>query len=94
LERAREIKNMGLFDQIKQLKQMKDLQDKISKEKETIEKEGIKVTVNGKMEIEEIILNPSLDLNTQQRFVKEAINEAMHKVQMTAAQQLMQMRGE
>jgi DNA-binding protein YbaB len=84
---------MSFFDQVKQLKQMKDLQDKISKEKATAEKDGIKVTVNGKMEIEEIILNPSLSPQDQQKAVKDCVNEAMKKVQMDAARQLMQMQN-
>lgn len=84
---------MSFFDQVKQLKQMKDLQDKLGKEKAQVEKEGIKVTVNGKMEVEEIVLNPSLDKEKQEKILRECVNEAMKKVQMTAAQQFMQMQG-
>ncbi|MFH1036780.1 MAG: YbaB/EbfC family nucleoid-associated protein [Patescibacteria group bacterium] len=82
-----------MFDQLKQLKQMKDLQDKISKEKAEFEKEGIKVIVNGKMEVEEITLNPSLDKGQQEKILKDCINEAMRKVQMSAAQKLFQSGG-
>ena len=83
---------MGFLDQIKQLKQMKDLQDQLAKERTVFEKNGVKVTVSGKMEIEEIILNPALDVKEQQELVKECMNEAMKKIQMAAAQQLMQLR--
>lgn len=72
---------------------MKDLQEKLSHERATIEKEGIKVTVNGKMEVEEIILNPSLDPASQQEAVKDCLNEALKKVQMAAAQQMMSLQG-
>jgi DNA-binding protein YbaB len=82
---------MGVFDQIKQLKQMKDLQDKLSKEQAVVEKDGVKVTVNGKMEIEEIILNPALSKEQQEKTVKDCVNEAIKKVQMSAAQKLFQM---
>lgn len=84
---------MSFFDQIKQLKQMKDLQEKLGKEQATSERDGVKVTVNGKMEIEEVILNPSLGLKEQQIIVKECANEAMKKIQMAAAQQMMQFNG-
>jgi DNA-binding protein YbaB len=81
---------MSFIDQFKQLKQMKELQDNLGKERATVEKEGIRATVNGKMEMEEIILNPNLDKDRQEKLVKECINEAMKKIQMTAAQRFMQ----
>jgi DNA-binding protein YbaB len=83
---------MGMFDQIKQLKEMKDLQDNLSKERAFVEKSGVKVTVNGKMEVEEIVLNPDLSKEQQETILKECVNEAMKKVQMQAAQKLFQMR--
>jgi DNA-binding protein YbaB len=82
---------MNFFDQIKQVKQMKDLQEKLGQEKITVEKEGVKVSVNGKMEIEEIVLNPSLNTQDQQKIVKDCINDAMKKVQAQAARQFLQM---
>jgi DNA-binding protein YbaB len=82
---------MSFFDQIKQIKQMKDLQEKLGQEKVTIEKEGVKVSVNGKMEVEEIILNPSIVPQDQQEIVKECVNDAMKKVQTQAAKQFLQM---
>ncbi len=81
---------MGFLDQIKQLKQMKDLQDQLQKEQATAEKNGVKVTVNGKMEIMEVVLNSSLDIQEQQKLVKDCANDAMKKVQTAAAQQMMQ----
>lgn len=83
---------MGMFDQLKQLKEMKDLQSKLGQEEAIAEKEGVKVRVNGKMEIQEIILNPSLDVQSQQKIVKDCVNDAIKKVQMAAAQKLFQMR--
>jgi DNA-binding protein YbaB len=82
---------MGVFDQIKQLKQMKDLQDKLSKEQAVVEKDGVKVVVNGKMEIEKIILSSALSKEQQEKMIKDCINEAIKKVQMSAAQKLFQM---
>jgi len=81
---------MSILDQFKQLKQMKDLQDKLSKEQAIVERDGVRVTVNGKMEIEEIILNSVLRKEEQEKIVKECVNEAIKKVQMSAAQKLFQ----
>ncbi len=82
---------MGVFDQLKQLKQLKDMQDKLSKEQAVVEREGIRVAVNGKMEIEEITLNLALPKEQQEKTVKDCVNEAMKKVQMSAAQKIFQM---
>jgi len=80
-----------MFDQLKQLKQLKDLQDQMKKEKMEMEKNGVRVVVNGKMEIEEINLNPDLDIEHQEKALKDCINDAMHKVQMEMAQKMSKM---
>jgi DNA-binding protein YbaB len=80
-----------MFDQLKQLKQLKDIQDQLKKEKIEAEKNGVRVVVNGKMEIEELTLNSDLDINQQQKVLKDCINDAMHKVQMNLAQKMSKM---
>ena len=82
-----------MFDKFKQLKQLKDLQDSLKDEKAEAGKEGIKVVVNGKMEIEEIQLNSELSKQEQERIIKECLNEAMKKIQVIAAQKMSQMQG-
>ena len=82
-----------MFDKFKQLKQLKELQDSLKDEKEEVSREGIKVIVNGKMEIEEIELNQELSKEQQERIIKDCINEAMKKIQMVAAQKMSQMQG-
>lgn len=82
-----------MFDKFKQLKQLRDLQNSLSKEKAEVEKEGIKVVVNGKMEFEEIKLNPELDKVRQEKILKDCINEAMSKIKMMAAQKMSQIQG-
>lgn len=78
-----------MFDKLKQLKQLKDLQDSLKKEMSEVEKEGVKVVVNGSMKIEEIRLNPEMDIEKQGEIVKDCANEAMKKIQMLAAQKFM-----
>jgi DNA-binding protein YbaB len=79
-----------MFDKLKQLKQLKELKDILEREKREVEKEGIRVVVNGKMEIEEIRLNPQLDPEKQGKIVKDCINEAVRQIQAEAAQKMFQ----
>lgn len=72
-----------MFNIFKNLKQLKELNDMLSKEIVVVEKEGVKVKINGKMEVEEIILNQNLDIVKQQKILKECLNEALRKLQMS-----------
>lgn len=80
-----------MFEKLKQLKQINDLKDALSKERREVEKEGVRVAVNGKMEIEEIRLNPELDIERQGRVVKDCLNEAMRQIQVEVAKRMFQM---
>jgi DNA-binding protein YbaB len=82
-----------MFDKFKQLKQLKDLQGALQQEKMEIEKEGTKVVINGAMQVEEIQLNRELAKEEQEKILREAINEVMKKMQMTAAQKMSQLKG-
>ncbi len=77
-----------MFDKLKQIKQLKELQDSLKKEIIEVEENGVKIIVNGKMEVEEIILNESLSFEDQSSAVKKGINEAFKKIQMIAAQKM------
>jgi DNA-binding protein YbaB len=81
-----------MFEKIKQLKQLKDLKDSLEKEKIEIEKNGVKITMNGRMEIEEIKLNPALAGDEQGKTLKDCFSEAIRKIQTVAAQKMMQMQ--
>ncbi|MBI2113201.1 MAG: YbaB/EbfC family nucleoid-associated protein [Candidatus Wildermuthbacteria bacterium] len=78
----------AMFEQLKQFKQLKDLQDKLAKERIEVEKDGIKVVMNGKMEVQEIILNLQLDNKEQERTLKDCFNEAVKKMQMAVARSM------
>jgi len=80
-----------MFDQLKQLKQLKEIQDQLKKERVEVEKNGVKAVVNGKMEIEEIVLNPDFGIERQEKAVKDCVNEAVRKVQTNLAQKMSQM---
>lgn len=80
-----------MFNIFKNLKELQQLNKVVSSESIIVEKEGIKVKINGKMEIEEIILNPSLDINKQQKILKDCINDGIRKIQFTLMNKLSNM---
>ncbi len=82
-----------MFDKLKKIKQLKKLQDSLAQEKTEVEREGIKVVVNGKMEVEQIQINSELEKEKQEEILRQCLNEAMKKVQMAAAQKMSQMDG-
>jgi len=79
-----------MFDDLKQLAKMKELRDALEKERKEIEKDGVRVVVNGKMEIEELELNSQLSADKQQGLVKDCINQALKEVQQEAARKMFQ----
>lgn len=64
------------------------LRKEIQKIKEEVEIKGTKVRVNGNFEIEEILLNPSLDEKTQQKILKKALNQAFAKIKQKLFQKI------
>ncbi len=82
-----------MLDKFKQVKQLKELQRELQKEKTEIEKRGIKVVVNGKMEVEKIELDMELSKEEQEETLLSCLNEAMQKMQLTAARKMQQMGG-
>lgn len=79
-----------MFDKFKKLKQMKDLKASMEKEQAEVEKQGIKVVVNGSMKVKEVQLSSELPVEKQQKLVKQCINEAIQKVQQKVAQKVSQ----
>lgn len=82
-----------MFEKLKQLKELKQLRDSLSQEKVEVEKNGVKVAINGNMEILGIQLNPDLKKADQERTLQDCLNEALRKVQMTVAQKMSQITG-
>jgi DNA-binding protein YbaB len=78
-----------MFDQLKKIAELKKMQDSFKKERETMEKGGVSVTINGNMEIEEVKLNPDLSLEEQQTAVKECFNKAKETIQKRLAKIMM-----
>ena len=70
-----------MFDKLKQLKQLKNLQGSIENEQMTVEENRVKVTMNGKLEIEEITINDSLDKEQHEEAIKSCVNKAIKELQ-------------
>jgi len=81
-----------MFDNLKKIQQLKAVKDSLEKERVEVEKEGTRVVFNGKMKIEELSLNSSLDQQNQERVLRECINEAVDKIQMIVAKQMMKLQ--
>ncbi|MCD5396137.1 MAG: YbaB/EbfC family nucleoid-associated protein [Candidatus Pacebacteria bacterium] len=70
-----------IFDKLKQLREIKQIQEKLKKETVEVEREGIKVVLNGNLEVVEIVLNPELEKTDQEEILKDLINRAIKKIQ-------------
>jgi len=75
-----------MFDKLKQMQEMKNLQDEIKKEMFELEKNGVRLVMNGGMQLQEVQLNPDLSQEQQEKALLEAHQELMQKVQMAMAQ--------
>lgn len=82
-----------VFDKLKQLNQIREIQKDLEKETAQVEKDGVKITLNGKMEVEEIILNENLPIEKQQNLIKDCHNEAIKKIQIALAKKMQNFPG-
>ncbi|MBN1384522.1 MAG: YbaB/EbfC family nucleoid-associated protein [Elusimicrobia bacterium] len=82
-----------MFDKLKQIKQLKELQGIIGKEKVETERDGVKIIINGRLQVEDVKLNPSLDQKAQEKILKDCFNEAVKKINIQIAQKMSKMPG-
>jgi DNA-binding protein YbaB len=86
-----------MFNKLKQFKdlrsQAKTMQSALAEEKISEEKNGIKVLLNGNLEIIEINLNESLSINEQADTLKSCLNSAIKKTQKIMAKKMQEMGG-
>ncbi len=77
-----------MWDQMKQAKELYRLQKELQKERIEVEEKGVKIVVNGKMEIESVTLNPEIAKEEQEQAVKTCFNEALRKIQTNLAEKM------
>jgi len=86
-----------MFNKLKQFKDLRDkaktMQSALAEETISQEKNGIKVSLNGNLEITEIKLNPTLSQGNQEDYLKSCLNEAIKKAQKIMAKKLQDMGG-
>jgi len=75
-----------MLDKLKQLAHLKKMQDELKDQLVEVEQQGVKVVLNGRFEVEEILLNPNLQKEEQEIVIRQCFNEAVKKLQMSLAQ--------
>ena len=90
---------MSRFDQAKMLMRVKKIQKELQKEIITIEKgEGaVKVEITGEQKIKKIHIDPAYidldDIGQLERWIEDAVKEAISESQRLAAQKMQPMMG-
>jgi DNA-binding protein YbaB len=86
-----------MFNKLKQFKdlrsQAKVMQNALADERATTEKNGIKVSMDGNMNIIELKLNPDLNIDSQAGILKDCLNENLKKAQRLMAKKMQEMGG-
>jgi DNA-binding protein YbaB len=78
-----------MFDNLKKMAELKKIQDSFKKEFITVEKNGVKVVMNGNFEVQEINLNENLGKEEQEKVLVQCLNEAKDNIQKALAKNLM-----
>ena len=86
-----------MFSKLKQFKdlrsQAKVMQNALAQETITEEKNGVKIVLNGNMELISLNLNESLNKNSQEETLKNCFNDAIKRAQRIMAKKLRDMGG-
>ena len=86
-----------MFNKLKHLKdlrsQAKTMQDMLAEESVTVEKSGVKIVMNGNMEVISISIEEGLAKDSLEGIMKDSINEAVKKTQRIMAQKMQEMGG-
>lgn len=83
--------NLGKMGEM--LKQAKAMKDAMSKVKCEAEAGGVKVVVNGEMDILEIKIPPEVSIVRAEGLVKEAANKALRSAKVEAAKMMQGLTG-
>jgi DNA-binding YbaB/EbfC family protein len=90
---------MSRFDQAKMLMQVKKVQKELQKQIITIEEGGgaVKVEINGEQKIKKIHIDPEYvdldDIGQLERWIEDAVKEAIKESQRLAAEKMQPMMG-
>lgn len=86
-----------MFSKLKQFQdlrsQAKTMQNALAQETITEEKNGVKVVLNGNMEVISLALNETLSKSSQEDILKNCFNDAIKRAQRLMAKKLQDMGG-
>jgi DNA-binding protein YbaB len=86
-----------MFSKLKQLKDLRDqakkMQNALGGETITSEKNGVKVKMNGNMEVIELNVNLDLSKESLENILKDCVNDAMRQTQKLMARKMQEMGG-
>jgi len=86
-----------MFNKLKQFRdlrsQAKTIQNALSQESVTVEKSGVKIMMNGNMEVTSVSIVGEMNNEKIAVYVKEAMNDAVKKTQKIMAQKMQEMGG-
>lgn len=86
-----------MFNKLKQFKdlrnQAKTLQNALAQESVEYEKNGVKITMNGNMEITNLSIDPDISKDRLENILTDAINEIIKRAQKLMAKKVQDMGG-
>lgn len=86
-----------MFSKLKQIKDLRDqakkMQSVLGQESVTEEKNGVKITLNGNMEITQVEINDALSKESLQSAIKDCTNNAIKRTQKLMAKKMQEMGG-
>ncbi len=86
-----------MFNKLKHVKGLRDqaktMQNSLAQENVTIEKSGVKIIMNGNMEVISLEINEEISKESLEGILKENFNEAVKKTQRLMAQKMQEMGG-
>ncbi len=82
-----------MFKNLKDLHQLqsraKEIQKNLAQETVRVEEHGIKIIMTGNQEVVSVEINPELSKQDQEKYLAQAFNQAVKKVQSLMARQMM-----
>ncbi len=82
-----------MFDKLKKVNELRKLKNSLKDEKIEVKKDGVRVKVNGQMEIEKVEISPELTKRKQEEILTSCINDALGKAQMKAAKKMSKLQN-
>jgi len=86
-----------MFNKLKQFKdlrsQAKTLQGVLAEESVTVERNGVKIIMNGNLEVTTMIVNDKLPKANLENILKDLFNDAVKKTQKIMARKMQEMGG-